>query len=97
MTFDWPALYAAVTFDQVALTLTGVIAIFLSQDDRHSVRRWSCVFGMLGQPFWFYSSFKAQQVGIFILCFFYTFSWMRGFVTNWYRPWQAGRAQSVNR
>jgi len=91
MTIDWPSVAAAFTFDQLALTVTGVVAIFLSQDSRHSVRKWSCVFGMLGQPFWFYSSFKAGQAGIFILCFFYTFSWMRGFWTNWYRPWQAGR------
>lgn len=30
------------------------------------------------QPFWFYATWKAEQWGIFALCFFYTYSWARG-------------------
>ncbi|WP_341232390.1 hypothetical protein [uncultured Methylophaga sp.] len=69
--------------DQVAIALTGVVAIWLSQDSRKSVARYACIFGMIGQPFWFYSAFMSEQWGIFILCFFYTFAWARGVKNNW--------------
>lgn len=75
------------TFDQIAIAFTGVIAIFLSQDGRESRRRFACVFGLAAQPFWFYSAWKAHQWGIFVLCFCYATSWARGFWTYWIRPW----------
>ncbi|MBW2185044.1 MAG: hypothetical protein JRG71_01185 [Deltaproteobacteria bacterium] len=69
--------------EQIAIALTGVTAIWLSQDKRESCRRYSCIFGLVGQPFWFYSSWKAQQWGIFVLCFFYTWAWIRGVRYYW--------------
>jgi len=69
--------------DQIAIALTGVVAIWLSQDERKSFRRYSSVFGLVGQPFWFYSAYMAEQWGIFILCFFYTYAWFKGFKTHW--------------
>lgn len=71
--------------EQFAIALTGVAAIWLSQDKRESWRRYSCVLGLIGQPFWFYSSWKAQQWGIFILSIFYTWAWIRGLRMYWLR------------
>ncbi len=70
---------------QLGLGILGVIAIFLSQDARPTVRRWACVFGLSSQPFWFYATYTAEQWGIFALCFLYTASWLRGVWTNWVR------------
>lgn len=69
--------------DQAAIALTGVVAVFLSQDGRASWRRSACVFGLAGQPFWFYATWTAEQWGIFALSFLYAASWARGFWTNW--------------
>lgn len=71
--------------EQIAIALTGATAVWLSQDAREGWRKWACIFGLCGQPFWFYSAWMAQQWGIFALCFLYTFSWARGFRNNWMR------------
>ena len=72
--------------EQIAIAFSGVIAVWLTQDERESRRRWACIFGMLGQPFWFYAAWKAQQWGIFTLCALYTYAWTRGLWTHWLSP-----------
>ncbi len=70
--------------DQFFIMVTGVVAIQLSQDQ--SLEKWkqyACIFGVLGQPFWFYSSYMAEQWGVFILCFFYTYAWYKGIQQYW--------------
>lgn len=69
--------------DQIAIAFTGVIAIWLSQQGRDGWKKYACLFGIAGQPFWFYSAFHSEQWGIFILSFFYTYSWLVGFRNNW--------------
>lgn len=71
--------------DQVAIALLGVTAIWLSQDQREAWRRYACLFGLAGQPFWFYATFTAGQWGIFALCFLYTWAWFKGFRVHWLR------------
>jgi len=73
--------------DQIGIALSGVIAVWLTQDKRESWRLWACVFGMLGQPFWFYATWKAEQWGIFALCTLYTYAWARGVWTHWLSPY----------
>ena len=73
--------------DQIGIALSGVIAVWLTQDKRESWRRWACIFGMLGQPFWFYATWKAEQWGIFALCTLYTYAWARGVWTHWLSPY----------
>ena len=72
--------------EQIGIALCGVSAVFLSQDARESWRRWACIFGLVGQPFWFYATYRAEQWGIFLLCFVYTYSWGRGLRTYWFKP-----------
>ena len=71
--------------EQIGIAVFGLLAVFLSQDSRESWRRWACIFGLLGQPFWFYATWKAAQWGIFALSFLYAFSWARGFYNFWLR------------
>jgi len=68
--------------EQIAIALTGVTAIFLSQS-KGNLPKYACLFGLAGQPFWFYSAYTAEQWGIFILCLFYTFAWAKGVKTHW--------------
>jgi hypothetical protein len=69
--------------EQLGIICTGMIAVWLTQDSRESWRRWACIFGMAGQPFWFYAAWKASQWGIFAATFVYTWSWWRGVRLHW--------------
>ena len=71
--------------EQIAIAFTGVIAIYLSQSTGPKIK-YACIFGLLGQPFWFYSAYSAEQWGIFVLCFLYTFAWVKGVKTHWCKP-----------
>jgi len=73
--------------DQIGIALTGLIAVWLTQDQRESWQRWACIFGILGQPFWFYAAWSAGQWGIFALCALYTYAWARGLWTHWLSPY----------
>lgn len=68
---------------QLGIALLGVTAIWLSQSADQQRRKFACLFGLAGQPFWFWSAISAEQWGIFVLCCFYTVAWARGVKTNW--------------
>ena len=69
--------------EQIGIALFGVFAVWLSQDARANWRKWACIFGLIGQPFWFYATYKASQWGMFGLCFLYSYAWGKGFYINW--------------
>lgn len=71
--------------EQIGIMICGLTAVFLSQDSRESWRRWACIFGLCGQPFWFYATYKAGQWGILAMCFLYAYSWSRGIKTYWWK------------
>ena len=72
--------------EQIFIAVTELVAISLLQDKRNEFRKWACIFGILGQPFWFYSSYQAGQWGAFILCFFFTAAWCKGIKDYWLTP-----------
>lgn len=72
---------------QIIIGITGVAAIWLSQDERWVARRWAPVVALFGQPFWFYEMYSAEKWGILVLCCLYTVSWIRGFHTYWIKPY----------
>lgn len=69
--------------EQLVIALTGGLAIWLTQQGDESWKKYACILGLLGQPFWFYSAYSAEQWGILALTFFYTYSWFVGFKNNW--------------
>lgn len=71
---------------QSCIALFGVTAVLLSQIEARSVRRWVSIFGLIGQPFWFYAAWHSEQWGILALCVLYSLSWGRGFYTSWIAP-----------
>lgn len=72
--------------DQIAIALFGALAAWLSQARSEKLRRWACIFGMLGQPAWFYAAWKADQWGIFLVSVIYLGAWMRGVWVHWIAP-----------
>lgn len=71
------------SIDQIGIVLTGVVAVALTQDKNEARRRWACIFGMIGQPFWFWSAWVAGQWGVFFVAGLYTLAWARGIWNNW--------------
>ncbi len=69
--------------EQIIIGLTGVTAIFLTQSTKQEFRKYAPIFGLIGQPFWFYSAYTSEQWGIFVLCIFYTFAWAKGIFNFW--------------
>jgi hypothetical protein len=69
--------------EQVFIATTELIAIWLLQSKDKNYRKWACVFGLLGQPFWFYASYEANQWGAFTLCFFFTLAWLKSLKDYW--------------
>lgn len=68
---------------QLFIAIFGVTAVALSQSAIAARRRWACIFGLLGQPAWFYAAWSTEQWGVLILCFLYTASWAKGLHTHW--------------
>jgi hypothetical protein len=69
--------------EQLAIALTGGIAIWLVNDRRESWRRYACLFGFAGQPFWIHATYTAGSYGMLALTLLYTVAWARGVWTNW--------------
>ncbi len=68
---------------QLCIAVTGILAVWLSQDHREQVRKYACFFGLGAQPLWLYTSYTEQQWGIFALTFVYIFAWSRGLYLHW--------------
>jgi hypothetical protein len=69
--------------EQLFIAITELIAVWLIQDKRIEYRKFACIFGLLGQPFWFYASYIADQWGAFTLCFFFTVAWVKSLKEYW--------------
>ena len=70
---------------QLMIAIFGVTAVVLSQSELLERRKWAGIFGLVGQPFWFYAAWTTEQWGIFALCILYTLSWGKGVYTHWFK------------
>lgn len=74
-----------IELSNICVVIFGVTAIWLSQDKNPLYRKYSSIFGLLSQPFWFYIAIAMQQFGVFIVCVLYCIAWIKGFYNNWIR------------
>lgn len=72
-------------FTQAGLAVTGLIAIYLTQQSNDNLKKYAPIFGLLGQPLWYYSTLSSGQYGIFCLTLAYTYMWGIGFYSQWVR------------
>ena len=70
---------------QATICITGVVAIWLTQQHREAWKKYACFPGLIGQPFWIYAAYQADQWGILILAIGYAYVWWLGFKNNWLR------------
>lgn len=67
---------------QIGILFTGATSIFLV-GVKGKYRRYGYLLGVIGQPFWYYTTFVHGQWFIFALSFLYTFSWVNGLRNYW--------------
>ena len=68
--------------DQIGIGIFGATGIILVTLKSPKYRLWGCIFGLMAQPFWFYTSYVNNQWAVFILSFIYSFSWINGWRNN---------------
>jgi hypothetical protein len=71
---------------QIAIAVIGVMAAWINQDPTERTRRWACVIGLTGQPFWAYSAWQASQWGVLAVTAGYTVAFLRGIHLYWLTP-----------
>lgn len=81
--------------NQLAIVITGSIAIWLVNDPCKARRKWASVVGLAGQPFWFFALYGTDQWGIMVLAIVFTVSWARGFHDAWIAAPQPNKEDSV--
>ena len=69
---------------QSIIMFTGIIAIYLTQqENRKDWKKYACIFGLISQPFFLYTTYVNDQIGMFILSIMYTYVWYIGFKNIW--------------
>jgi hypothetical protein len=68
---------------QIFIIIFGVTAAWLTQQNNENLKKYACIFGVLSQPFWFYSAWQSQQWGVFGLSFVYSVVWLLGLKNYW--------------
>lgn len=69
---------------QLCIALTGVLAAWVSHAPAERTRRWGCVLGLLGQPFWVWTAWHAGQWGVLACSAGYTLAFIRGVRVYWF-------------
>lgn len=68
---------------QLGIAVLGVTAVWLTQMKNPRYQRFAPIFGLAGQPFWFWFAWHAEGWGVVVLCVLYTVSWGKGFYQQW--------------
>jgi hypothetical protein len=61
-----------------------MVSIWLTQQKIDELKKYACIVGLIGQPFWLISSYNAEQWGILALSVFYTYTWCLGLKNHWF-------------
>ena len=49
-------------------------------------QRWACVFGLISQPFWFWSVWRSGQWGVGVVAVVCALAWLKGLWVHWLAP-----------
>lgn len=89
---------------QFIIAVTGLTALALTQQKkRPDLVKFAPILGLIGQPFWLYSTYTnlSLQWGIFTLCCCYTVVWAFGLYNSWfandYQGFKEFKAELENR
>ncbi len=69
---------------EIGIVTFGALAIYLvGLKPDNPWQRWGYICGLCSQPFWFYTTYHAEQWGIFGISVWYLYSWANGLRNNW--------------
>jgi hypothetical protein len=71
---------------QLGIMVFGLSAIWLVNCRGRRWRRWGPIMGLLGQPFWVWTTIAHEQYGVTAMCAVYAAMWGRGIWNNWIKP-----------
>ena len=71
------------TLIQVIIFTTEALAMYLTQQSNKDLQKYSPIIGLLGEPFWIYTSYISEQWGILGLSIIYTYIWLLGYYNYW--------------
>ena len=70
--------------EQLIIALTTIPSIWLTQQSNENWKKYACLFGLVAQPFWFYTTYINEQWGMFAVTIACTYSWYLGLKNNWW-------------
>jgi hypothetical protein len=80
-TLNIPILIEAIA--QALIALTSLLAVWMvTRNEPWS--KWGYVVGLVGQPFWLYSTLVAGQFGMFLVSALYTWFWAQEIWNEWF-------------
>ncbi len=65
---------------QVSIIFTGALQAWLFTRADIELSTLACVVGLVGAPFWFYTSYKNKQYGIFAVAIWYAYCFIDGLI-----------------
>lgn len=68
--------------DQIIILILSPIAIRLLASNDRKLRLYGCIFGLVGQPFYHWSTYVNEQWGMFIVSLWFTYSYYKGLRNN---------------
>ena len=68
---------------QLMIIVCSCGSIFLFSSKRHF--KYGFIVGLIGQPFWIYTTLRAELWGMFVVTLWFTFSHLRGIRNNFRR------------
>lgn len=70
---------------QLALAFFGLTALWMATGNHPKARRWACVVGLAGQPFWIIFAVSVNAWGLLALSLAYSAVYARGAWVQWRR------------
>jgi hypothetical protein len=74
--------------EQAIIAVTGGLAFCLTQQSNQKLKRYACLVGLIGQPFWMYATYTNELPGMFIATLIHTFGCLLGIKNNWIKKKQ---------
>lgn len=70
---------------QLGIAMFGLSALWMAVGNNPRARRWACIVGLGGQPFWIWFALSSEAWGVLLLTAGYTAVYLRGAWVQWRR------------
>lgn len=71
------------TLIQIIIFVSEVLAMWLTQQNNESLKKYAPIVGLIGEPCWLYSTYQTAQWGIFALSVVFMFIWAQGLYNHY--------------